>query len=871
MNRCKSGLLLGIFVLLLMMPVGAQEDRPALSFALPMWMSWYIDNNPDLVADFEDEHGVRVALVETSIETTENLNLNNPEVEYPDYLDAVETLASSADVLLMNGWETFTTDVTTAGYLLDLTPLVATDDDLNIADFYPTLWESVQWDGGIWGIPASGDISLLTYDPAAFDAVGLSYPDGSWTMDDLANTIRTLTEFDAEGNMTRPVLFPGQAAMIFSAFAGVDYYDENARPAPPQINTPELISAIETWQSLYDEGYLNAQFHFSGPSRPPIITLGGMHELSDEFFVGPDGESIVREGARLPNLNAIASLSAVTVSAGTQYPELAYELAKYLADQMSEGQAFGNPARRSIRENVQAFGPELSPEDMAFVETLYAEAAPLAALRYSRYVNEAVGDMLGLNPEGTTLDPQTAVEQAEIEASENFALAQQRAADPIIVAAPPPEVVVGPGQSILNISLDEYLISSQQTEWDAFEEEFLAAHPEIAAIEIRNVAPDDDTLDCYYGDSRRLQDVDLSTLINLDPFIDTDATFATGDLLPGVEARISRDGQVWALPFVLRPSALAYDTELFAQAGVPEPTVGWTVAEFEAALQDLMNNLGLDATAGEFPIQGFGRGYGLLPLFITYGGQLWDHSTTPAQPVFTDPGNVEAIREVLDLAKDGLIEYYGRMGFGPDFAGPRPEYRPPILTAYFSPFGDQFGPGENYRVTSYPVGVNFPVDLSVEVLFIKSTATNPEACYDLARGLMSRTDFFGGMPITQGEIDSLAASGTQSQVRIDYYRQYADLLAQPEATDVSYGYTDFVETEWLTAAFNRYVTEDADLEAELQQAEAFIDEYRTCKEASGLPLGQPPRYETEAEWQDHAETTEACIAQVDPDRANERF
>src|SRR5690606_28265459 len=80
---------------------------------------------------------------------------------------------------------------------------------------------------------------------------------------------------------------------------------------------------------------------------------------------------------------------------------------------------------------------------------------------------------------------------------------------------------------------------------------------------------------------------------------------------------------------------------------------GWTISDFELSLRALRLN---SDDPPPFESRGFDSSH-LLVLIAAYGGLPLDYRTNPVTVNFTDPANVEAIRQVLDLAKDGYIAY----------------------------------------------------------------------------------------------------------------------------------------------------------------------------------------------------------------------
>lgn len=77
----------------------------------------------------------------------------------------------SADILYVDDY-LLSPEVTRAGYLLNLEPLIISDALSVTDDFFPPALSAYQWDGGTWGIPSA----LSCYDRDAFEQLGLNHP-----------------------------------------------------------------------------------------------------------------------------------------------------------------------------------------------------------------------------------------------------------------------------------------------------------------------------------------------------------------------------------------------------------------------------------------------------------------------------------------------------------------------------------------------------------------------------------------------------------------------------------------------------------------------------------------------------------------------
>ena len=54
--------------------------------------------------------------------------------------------------------------------------------------------DTTSFEGSVYGFPRDIGLEVLYYNKDHFDAAGLSYPDDSWTWDDLLAAAETLTE-----------------------------------------------------------------------------------------------------------------------------------------------------------------------------------------------------------------------------------------------------------------------------------------------------------------------------------------------------------------------------------------------------------------------------------------------------------------------------------------------------------------------------------------------------------------------------------------------------------------------------------------------------------------------------------------------------
>ncbi|MEP6986592.1 MAG: extracellular solute-binding protein, partial [Chloroflexota bacterium] len=310
----------------------AQTDSITLSVAMPD------PNNMDaLLKDFEAQHpGVHVVALDAE-------RIPDAADGLAAHLAGMETAANAADVLFIEGYNMSLTPFDTrAGYVLDLSPLINGDAQFQTDDFYPQLWSSFQWDNGIWGIPFAADPVILTYNKKAFDKANIAYPTGDWTMTDWANAATELTQKDADGN----VIASGFAnsgrifrESIWRTFFDSDAVDANVFPNAPQFDRDDIKNAMETYHALESQGAIS-----SDTNSAAMFVDAARRRPQDNY-----GWSL------LPGNHMVMLPYGLAISAGTEHPDLAYELVKYLSAQPDL--MGGIPARKSLNppEGIASF------------------------------------------------------------------------------------------------------------------------------------------------------------------------------------------------------------------------------------------------------------------------------------------------------------------------------------------------------------------------------------------------------------------------------------------------------------------------------------------------------------------------------------
>lgn len=832
----RTGLLI-LLLLFSLLPTTAQDTPTQLTLGISPMMRGVVTE--EILDTFETEHpGIEVTIIEDLPDF-----LPPPPQSVDDvgsFLQSVQEYASSADVLAVNS-SFLSREVIRAGILLDLTPLLAADPDAAVDDFYPGVLEAFQWEGKTWALPISGALVIMLYDAAAFDDAGVAYPDAGWTVEDFIHASETLD--------TATGLIRGDTRLLLRALLGRE-------PDASLIDDFELVDLVEAWQPIYVDMVANRG---NDPFSAAMLVSGTIF-LADDIL----GEGVKRAPALLPGGAAGLSADGFAVSAGTAHPELAYELAQYLTRQTLPI-AGDVPARRSVEAEIAPYLSETLLEEAlanALSEPDYAAFVPvLRALEMIR---------------ADDVDAQTALQQTQLSTADVLEAIEQNAGSLVLAVETPLPPPSGEGVTLVYGTGGHRNPLPNRALWESTIETFVAQDDAVDAIRLDTKGMSFEehaaTQDCFFASGHAAQSIDRSLILNIDPLLAADPTFQENDFVTGVLQQYMADGHVWALPMTIEPMVMWYNAKRFQETGVPLPHSGWTAAEFADALRQI----GILDNGAPFRTDGWGDRY-LMLLIAAFGGQLIDETTIPHTFLLDDPQNIDAVRQVLDLARDGLIHYQAlSTTYGGHFGGTEAA----IHSAYFDAQDYRLVQRQNgnpYRVVTFPRGTDYiPVEFASGALFISANTLHPEACYRWISYLSRQAGLNNGMPARRSVLDDEALRYTEGDDLLAFYREFDAMLQDPDVLlftplfsyggigdigDMRLGAVNGQGKRWMLRAFDRYVLEGADLEGELDQVMQFIPQYAACVETI-----EPYDFftMTEDERIDYFAKIDACVVQVDP-------
>ncbi len=824
-----------------------EDSSVILTVAVPSFMTGNF--SPGLISQFESAHpGTKVSLVKIDAAIP-------PAAQGLDrHLAAVQQYTRAADVLYvasfpyLNNTSIISTEATRAGYFLDLKPLVDADTELNSNDYLPTLWQSYQWDQGLWALPFAADPYVLTYDSSAFDNAQMAYPSDQWTLNDLTEAVRKLSTKDANGTVTRAGIdvYGGQTQFALRGLLNGSTVDTSSLPSVPKLATPESEALLQAWLKLDQDGLIGSDYNKAPLSIAPATTLA---------LATGSGSSKRRSGALLPGNQAMLDVQGFAVSAGSQYPEQAYLLAAWLTrrTEIANNIVATIPARQSLQNvaanNVAAFTLNITPEMQAVITKAVAKAIPVSEARFADYLASAYDRLKQSNG-----DPMATLKAAEDAALKNLKTAASQKNNLVFaVQTPVPSLNLPPGKIALKFAIIQPQITNEQA-WRSLIDKFTASDSQVAAVLLDNyydLTGTGDVLsrglltyDCVYAPFNAVTPDRLPKLLNLDSLLAADSAFDKRDMLGNTLSQVTLDNKIWMLPSDISPYVLKYDSQRFSKAGLPQPALTWTVDQFA----DVLKALKADSTGqpGFIPANTFGT-Y-LFQLIAAYGGNPIDYRTSPATINFTDPATIDAIQQVVTLAKNGDFKYRPLFSQGMDLVyQPEPStIRQVMLTGFgLENLIGLSGGNESAstKLTLYPKGNKFSaVTFSLGGFYISATAQDPQACYRFISRAAVTPALFSSMPARRSLLADPTLASTQGADTVALYKQIGALLDDPTTLPLpglSLGSTSLQARAQLMPqlelfeALDTVILKDADLKTALENAESSAKAFQSC--AATLP------------------------------------
>jgi multiple sugar transport system substrate-binding protein len=831
------------------------QEQVIIRFAV---FDWERPMYEDLIAAFEEANpDVKVQIVSAN----EVLDLG-PLTSMTIPEDANLRLASAADVINVN----VTPDVVKQGLVRDLTPLMQADSSFQADDFYPNTLEAYQWDGGTWGIPTMVSFQLIFYEKDAFDQAGVDYPQPGWTWDDLEAKALALTARSGD-QVTRWGFVPSDSShrtLVESRVGSV--IDDSKEPPVPRFEEAQVVDAVQWYANLFLKD--KAAPYFEPPETSEATGLSEEQTLIDSGQAAMWYENDVMWWFRSQQGNVgvapfpvddpqshstPVSGQGLSISSGTRQPEAAWRFLAFMSRQVLSNLGGGVqalPARQSVAQSSgfwDGLDAELAGALRYAVDHSYS---PSRTSGHPAFVDAMRAILSGDKPVKDALaEAQT---QAKAAIEEDLAAEAGATPPPTVVVAPPDETPAAVGATTItfvpglgSLYLDPYRKLAQQ---------FQATHPGVA-VEVKMIdlmggtAPDlpalAKTADCFQWYPGFQDPKTREALLNLDPFLDADPSFAAADFYPAVLKQFQWEGQLWGLPADVTPYVIQYNRDLFDAAGLAYPAIDWTWDDFLAAAVAL--------TKGE----GDTKQYGFVPqmyelndvvlLIGRLGASLVDKDADPPAFTFDDPATVEAMRwytgltteyEVKPTFLTDISNLAGASSFMLEREGMINGGRAAMWTetsATQALTGARTGINVGTApLPSLPNGGSAGSSLMASGYFISAQTDKRQECWQWITFLSGEPSVAQGMPARRSVAES---SAYRQQVGDDRAAAFLASMADAEKpSDLQF----MSEEEWmggslywLGQAYSQVLDGKATVEEALAGAQKLADDYRACVITAG--------------------------------------
>lgn len=205
-------------------------------------------------------------------------------------------------------------------------------------NFYETTWNYNSIDGVVYGLPVGFTTHVLYYNKDMFDEAGVSYPDDSWTWEDVAVASEAITNpDDNKYGFVLPVNPDPYDFEMFFWSNGSGYADEDGN-IEGVLNSDESVEVLETFQDMLAEGIAvgsdtsgTAEME-TGTAAMMISGAWGMNTFNDaelNYAMAPipsfgDKESV-----------SVLSSSGLAMSVDSEVKDAAWEFIKFWTNEDS--------------------------------------------------------------------------------------------------------------------------------------------------------------------------------------------------------------------------------------------------------------------------------------------------------------------------------------------------------------------------------------------------------------------------------------------------------------------------------------------------------------------------------------------------------
>ncbi len=221
---------------------GASADADVA--AEPVTLTWALWGSPEEVVSHQ-----RVA--DAFMASHPDIKIEIWAQPWGDYFTKIQTLWASGDSAAIPDvaflWPT--PQYAAQDVLENLDPWIE-QSGYDLTDYWPALLESAMYDGSVYGFPRDISVEVLYYNTDMFDAAGLSYPDDSWTWDDLTAAAEAL----AIPGERYALGMEGGKYQLWVGQSGGSILDDMRNPSTCTLTDPAAIAGLQFFANMMDQG-----------------------------------------------------------------------------------------------------------------------------------------------------------------------------------------------------------------------------------------------------------------------------------------------------------------------------------------------------------------------------------------------------------------------------------------------------------------------------------------------------------------------------------------------------------------------------------------------------------------------------------------
>ncbi|MFA6321471.1 MAG: sugar ABC transporter substrate-binding protein [Candidatus Omnitrophota bacterium] len=141
----------------------------------------------------------------------------------------------------------------TKDVLLDLSPYIKDDPDVDVKSFYPEIIDRFTVNDKLYAIPRdTAPFACVFYNKKLFDEAGVPYPKDDWDMDDMLDKAKKLTKVDADGRVVQYGFYAWAWQNFVYSFGG-SLVDNVKNPTKCTLDSKESMEGLQFYSDLINK------------------------------------------------------------------------------------------------------------------------------------------------------------------------------------------------------------------------------------------------------------------------------------------------------------------------------------------------------------------------------------------------------------------------------------------------------------------------------------------------------------------------------------------------------------------------------------------------------------------------------------------